>query len=109
MKSVFFVLAFVFAFGTGVSLGTAAQKGGGGMGGSMGFNCGGGVCTCTGDVDCNDMFSGGTCPGDPRDKCDEGADGVSRCSCYTTPARTTVPPKLVPKAGGAIKMAPAAQ
>jgi len=30
-------------------------------GGRLGFECGGLACTCSGDADCNDMFSTGVC------------------------------------------------
>jgi hypothetical protein len=30
-------------------------------GGTVNFNCSGIICGCTGDVDCNNMFSGGAC------------------------------------------------
>lgn len=36
---------------------TASRPGGGGLN----FNCAGIFCACTGDADCNDMFSGSAC------------------------------------------------
>ena len=103
MRSFVFVIAMGIAVGFG-SAAVAAQRGGSGAGGA-GFACGGGVCTCTGDVDCNDMFGGGTCPGDSRDKCEIGADGVAHCTCYTAHAVKPGVKVLRPKLG-TTKLAP---
>ena len=50
-----------------------------GLGGRLGFSCGGGSCTCAGDADCNDMFSTDVC-GDVA-SCQEGPDGSVTCAC----------------------------
>jgi hypothetical protein len=56
----------------------SALKVGGGGGGTLGYTCSGLLCTCTGDDDCNDMFSDGLCG--PISSCDEsGPEPVCRC------------------------------
>lgn len=51
----------------------------GGVGGvALGFSCSRLACSCSGDDDCNDMFSSGVC-GDIA-SCDETGGGV-RCGC----------------------------
>lgn len=49
------------------------------VGSSLGFNCNGLVCVCTGDADCNDMFSGTACEGCFR--CAVCVDNT--CVCWT--------------------------
>ena len=46
---------------------------------SSGFQCTGLHCSCTGDVDCNDMFSTNVC-GDIA-QCYEESDGSVNCEC----------------------------
>jgi hypothetical protein len=49
-----------------------------GTGPRMGFTCSGLMCTCTGDADCNDMFTNGGCG--PIASCDDsGPEPI--CSC----------------------------
>ena len=48
-------------------------------GGRLGFSCGRLTCDCSGDDDCNDMFSSGVC-GDIA-LCDEAGGEVS-CWCF---------------------------
>ncbi|MCB9593630.1 MAG: hypothetical protein H6719_12930 [Sandaracinaceae bacterium] len=50
-----------------------------GGGGSLGYSCSLFMCSCTGDIDCNDMFTSGVCPGDAY--CD---DTTSTPTCYCT-------------------------
>ena len=50
----------------------------------LGFECGGAVCICTGDRDCNDLFTTGLC-GDGI--CFETADGGVVCLCVRAGAR----------------------
>ena len=50
----------------------------GGSGSS--YSCGGGVCTCYGDDDCNDMFSSGVCGG--AGLCHDDAKGTW-CECVS--------------------------
>lgn len=45
----------------------------------LGFTCSGLRCTCSGDDDCNDMFSTGLC-GDVA-QCYEDSNGGVRCEC----------------------------
>ena len=50
----------------------------------LGFECGSGICICTGDRDCNDLFSTGLC-GDGI--CFETADGGVVCLCVRAASR----------------------
>lgn len=43
------------------------------------YSCEGGYCTCTGDDDCNDMFSGDDCG--PKAICQINPAGIPRCRC----------------------------
>jgi hypothetical protein len=52
---------------------------GGGSSGRLGFVCSGLFCTCTGDVDCNDMFSSGNCGPGPS-VCDD-TTSTPKCTC----------------------------
>ena len=56
-----------------------ALKGGGGGRTSLGYACSGLRCTCTGDIDCNDMFSDGVC-GDIA-TCDDTDPLNPHCEC----------------------------
>jgi len=56
---------------------SALQRGAGGT--QLGYTCDGLMCTCTGDVDCNDMFSSGKC-GDVS-SCDETDPLNPVCRC----------------------------
>lgn len=48
----------------------------------LGYSCGDGFCTCTGDPDCNDMFSGTECGTGPKSAiCQINGAGVPRCRC----------------------------
>ncbi|MDB4936339.1 MAG: hypothetical protein JWP87_3311 [Labilithrix sp.] len=49
--------------------------------GGLGYtpDCADGFCTCTGDVDCNDMFSSGVCG--EKAICQINANDVPRCRC----------------------------
>ena len=54
----------------------------GGGGASAGYTCSGGYCTCTGDPDCNDMFSDGVCGTGPKSSiCHINEADVPRCRC----------------------------
>ncbi len=55
----------------------AALKSTGG-GPRLGYTCSGLMCTCTGDVDCNDMFGSGKC-GDIASCDNSGPDPVCKC------------------------------
>lgn len=44
------------------------------------FSCSDGFCTCTGDIDCNDMFSGTSCTDGPA-ICQINGEGIPRCRC----------------------------
>ena len=57
---------------------TAVSSTGGGA--EQSFECDLGICTCTGDADCNDMFESGVC-GDIA-VCDETEDIVT-CECLS--------------------------
>lgn len=61
---------------------TQAPGGTGGIliGGSLGYDCNGDVCTCSGDDDCNDMFDSGECASFWCSECDQSAPVVS-CWC----------------------------
>jgi len=48
------------------------------IGGVLGFSCGSLACTCSGDNDCNDMFSTNACG--PYAVCDE-TGGRVKCVC----------------------------
>ena len=67
----------------------APGGGGGGGGGGAGYTCGGGFCTCTGDDDCNDMYSGTACKNDGI--CQINSDGVPKCRCTAAAASVTSP------------------
>ena len=56
-----------------------ALKAGGGGHTSVGYTCSGLKCTCTGDIDCNDMFGDGVC-GDIA-TCDDTDPLNPRCEC----------------------------
>lgn len=57
----------------------AVPIGGGGGGGGLGYQCNLLTCTCSGDIDCNDMFrEDGPCKGDAY--CDTTKD-VAKCLC----------------------------
>ena len=46
------------------------------------YTCAGSYCTCTGDTDCNTMFSGTVCGTGPRSAvCQDNDQGVPRCRC----------------------------
>ena len=66
-----FVLKQVHIRAIGMALGA-------GSGGRLGFACGPWGCVCSGDVDCNDMFSSGIC-GDGI--CFEDGSGGVVCIC----------------------------
>ena len=57
---------------------TAALSNTGGSG-VRPYDCAGGFCTCTGDADCNDMFSDGVCG--ERAICQISPTDVPRCRC----------------------------
>jgi hypothetical protein len=61
-------------------------------GGGLGYSCDGALCTCTGDVDCNDMFSDGICG--PIASCDD-TNYPPTCQCLkflrtTTTVKTSI-------------------
>lgn len=51
------------------------------------YSCEGGYCTCTGDDDCNDMFSGDDCG--PKAICQISPTGIPRCRCSVAHAGQT--------------------
>lgn len=58
---------------------SALTRGSIGGGGGLSFSCNFIMCSCTGDIDCNDMFTSGACPGDAY--CDEsGPEPVCYCT-----------------------------
>ena len=46
----------------------------------LGYTCDGGLCSCSGDADCNDMFSGTDCDG-KIEYCDTSGPVVA-CYCF---------------------------
>jgi hypothetical protein len=56
-----------------------------GGGGGLSYSCEGLLCTCTGDVDCNDMFSDGICG--PIASCDD-TTYPPTCKCLKLGARS---------------------
>lgn len=71
-------------------IGTRDIKGAGG--GGMGYTCGATECTCTGDIDCNNMFTSGKCKGTIWDAGCDNSGPASKCWCSTA-ARSTQFPK----------------
>jgi len=66
-----------------------AVRGSGGA--TLGFTCGATECTCTGDIDCNNMFSSGKCNGPILDNdCNTTNPLVPVCHCLMS---KTQPPK----------------
>ena len=64
-----------------------AVRQGGGMG--LGFDCSSGTeCTCTGDVDCNNMFGSGKCTGTIFDRGCDTSKPVPTCWCTTSRQQT---------------------
>jgi hypothetical protein len=58
---------------------------------TLGYTCGATECTCTGDIDCNNMFSSNDCRGPILDNdCDTTNPLVPVCHCIKT---MTQPPK----------------
>jgi hypothetical protein len=47
---------------------------------TLGYTCDGGLCSCSGEDDCNDMFSGTDCNG-KIEYCDESGPVVA-CYCF---------------------------
>jgi hypothetical protein len=67
-----------------------AVRGSGGP--TLGYTCGATECTCTGDIDCNNMFSSGKCNGPILDNdCDTTNPSVPVCHCLIS--KTTQPSK----------------
>ena len=50
------------------------------LGARQNFSCSGSFCTCTGDDDCNGMFSGSACTDGPA-ICQINASDIPRCRC----------------------------
>lgn len=71
-------------------IGTRDIKGSGG--GGMGYTCGATECTCTGDIDCNNMFTSGKCKGTIWDAGCDNSGPAPKCWCSTA-ARSTQFPK----------------
>jgi hypothetical protein len=80
-------------------------------GGSLGYSCDGIYCTCTGDDDCNNMFSDGVCGEGPKSAiCQINSADVPRCRCSVAsapaPSGTTThvprPPIVLPPIVGGI-------
>lgn len=64
-------------------------------GGPVGYDCppGSPYCTCTGDIDCNNMFSSGVCGAGPNDSvCQINGADVPRCRCRIGGLRTSGAP-----------------
>ena len=60
----------------------------GGGGASEHFWCAEGFCTCTGDEDCNDMYSGGACTSAPG-ICQISPTDIPRCRCTAAAVKHT--------------------
>lgn len=60
-----------------------------GGGGRAAYTCSGRYCTCTGDEDCNDMFSDGVCAEGPKSAiCQINQADVPRCRCSIAARRS---------------------
>ena len=83
-----------------------AVRQGGGMG--LGYDCSSGTeCTCTGDVDCNNMFGSGKCTGTIFDRGCDTSKPVPTCWCTTS--RQQTPQNRLPMGPGALQqLAPVA-
>ncbi len=78
-----------------------AVRQGGGMG--LGYDCSSGTeCTCTGDVDCNNMFGSGKCTGTIFDRGCDTSKPVPACWC-TTSRQQTPQNRFLPKGAGAVQ------
>lgn len=84
-----------------------AVRQGGGQG--LGYDCSSGTeCTCTGDVDCNNMFGSGKCTGTIFDRGCDTSKPVPSCWC-TTSRQQSLQNRLLPKGAGALQqLAPVA-
>jgi len=74
----------------------------GGGSGRLSYTCSGGLCSCVGDADCNDMFSGNACKGGFDDAVCYDVLGVPVCWCKQ--AARTLPGGVVrpPVDGGVV-------